>query len=238
MSWRNIDVGWHEGMMTRKFVGFPEMSIMMLRVLMYMDSQQDDVGHLWLSLEDVHGHTIRALREHDWIVGSDGLDGRKYKITERGIKVMKHYSLPVEPRRYDGICPRCGENPVCYSESGNRHGYCRECFRKAKRRFRRIHPTGGRAEGQMCPDCGERERHVAPSGKIRTYCLPCRRERQKEYRKRKFQKRLERIEAGEFIACCKCGDKPVHYGETYVSDYCHDCFKDYMNEYNRKRRSG
>lgn len=219
---------------SRKIVGLPRVTAAMFAALKFFD-QQDDVGHLWLPREGIHGATLSALRRNDFLVRSDGLDGTKYQITTRGLYALQVCGLPLEPRRYDDICPNCSERPVAYSSSGRRVGYCVECHREFSRR--KFHRRGGMLKpGRLCPMCGERERHITPSGRVRPYCLECRRERAKDERRRKYERKLERIAAGEFIACIQCDEAHVNYGDTWVSDYCPDCWYKYMNAYNRKRR--
>lgn len=219
---------------SRKIEGFPHMTFAMFQALHALN-HRDDVGYLWLLPDGIHKHTINALIRNHWVFESRGLDGVKYQILPEGLRALRVYSRP--PKRIDGICPNCNERPVNYSSSGRRDGYCVECLRELSKR-KRQRPHGCRKPGQLCPMCGERERHVSPSGKIRTYCTECRRIRAVDDRKKKHQDKLERIASGEIILCCQCGEGPVHYGDTWVSDYCPNCSKAYMDAYNRKRRGG
>ncbi len=175
-----------------------------------------------MHLPDVHGRTLWSLLNRDWIFKSPGLDGVRYKLTGRGLKALKVYEPTL--RRDDGICPACGIRPRNVYPGGREYGYCAECEREHKR------------EG-LCPRCKERPKHVARTGRVASYCLQCKAERAKDERKRKHQRLLERIAAGEHIKCLKC-DQPRYHTQNTVYDYCYEHYWQYMNEYNDRRRPG
>jgi hypothetical protein len=220
----------------RQFVGMPEMTRTMMDILCRLAAARDEQGYQLIPLPGLRGNTRKALPQRDWMFESTLVFAEpRYQITGRGVEALKLYSLPLEPRRHDDICPTCELRPVAYSASGKRGGYCKECRAELdKRKQQRRH--GGRRPHQLCPVCGERERQVFPGGKIASYCAECRQARRAADRQLKYERQLARIAAGEFIPCSTCGIRPVHYGDTYVYDRCHECFCEYMNAYNRRRR--
>lgn len=96
--------------------------------------------------------------------------------------------------------------------------------------------TPKRTDG-LCPNCGIRPRHVYPSGHIIIYCKECRQERRKEERQRKYKNHLERIRNGEILLCLRCHEKQRFHSDKVVYDYCRECYYEYQNEYNRRRKA-
>lgn len=218
----------------RKLTNQPLMTALMERALQQLRGA-DQAGAPFVHLPDVHKHTIRALVKRDWIFASKGLDGTRYRITGRGLKALKAYEQP--PRRYDGICPVCGVRPKKVYPGGRQYGYCDECEREHKRRMWKM--KGKQLDRTApCSDCGIRPRHIYPSGAIIIYCYECRQSRRAEERRRKHARLLERIRSGEVILCIRCHAAPRYHTTNTVYDYCYDCYRAYMNDYNDRRRPG
>lgn len=228
----NSEPGWKQ----RRIADLPLMTDTMWHVLKRLADAKDEFGYLWLPLPDVHKTTLKTLCGNDWIVGGSGMDGEKYSITRRGVNALKVYSLPLESRRHDDICPTCGIHPVAYYSTGSRDGYCEGCSREYKKRQRDRRGGSNKTPGKPCPHCGIRPVHTTAKGFTHSYCIPCKNERAKAERQRKYQRKLERIAAGEFIPCCTCGEKPVHHKNGYVYDYCQDCFRQYQRDYRQRRQ--
>ncbi len=221
----------------RKIEGYARMTSIMFEAMSRLGDGAND-GNLFDPLDGVHGRTIRALMARDWIVESEGVDGDiLYKMTGRGEMALKMYNTPLESRRYDGLCPICGQRPKAYTRNGNCYGYCQECDREKRKRQRRL--FGNQKDpNSICPRCGERKVHVPASGNVRSLCQPCRRKDQKVARKRQTRRKLERIAQGEVLLCIRCKAAPRYHTANTVFDYCHSCLRAYMNDYNYRRRRG
>lgn len=192
-----------------------------------------NTGTPFIHLTDAHQHTLRALVRRDWIFPSAGKDGTRYKITGRGLKALKAYEQP--PYRQDGICPTCGVRPRKVYPGGRHYGYCHECELESKRRMWKM--KGKQIDRNApCSDCGIRPRHVYPSGAVIIYCYECRNERRKEERRLKHARLLQRIRDGEVILCIRCHAAPRYHNSKHVYDYCYDCYRAYMRDYNDRRR--
>ncbi len=183
-------------------------------------------------LPGVDPRVIRSLMTKGWIFVSPGLDGTKYYISVHGERALRIFEKPTP--RFDGICPRCNERPVHISKNGRNTRYCLECQRKQnKRKYELKLP---RFQSKICPRCGERPRHQLKSGRYQTYCAECIHEGRKEERRRRRERELERIQNGEVLLCRRCKNAPRRLAGKYLSDYCDDCYRAYMAEYNDKRR--
>ena len=215
-------IGWT----SRKLTGYPVMTVQKMIVLMFLRDSAD-AGYPFAIVE-AQSRTIQTLMVADLIVRSPGLDGERYKITGRGRKTLEVYLQPLK-RRSDGICPRCGERPLGVYKSGNRTAYCKPC--QAERSAERYAEKGYEKNPGICPTCGVREKHITSTGNVRSYCQPCRRKYAKKERRRR-QKRLNwKIDIGLPVLCIKCKERQrVRHGKT-VYDYCHECYREYMNEY-------
>jgi hypothetical protein len=190
-------------------------------------------GVPYLYLEDVNQHTINALIDRDWILGSFALKNidTSYRITGRGRKAYEIYSVPVEEydiRRFDGICCRCGLNERGFYNSGTRMPYCESCTKKIDRRKYAL--QGYQKKQGLCPDCGLRQKHVMASGEVRSYCKPCRRKRAAKYRQEKYRRELKKVQAGEILLCYRCHENPRWLTGKTLQDYCHECSQKYKRE--------
>lgn len=210
------------------------MSRRMLLLLQQMrQAKQDDWP--WVILEGVHKRTINSLLKFGWVAASVGLDGTRYSITVAGLKALSIFEQP--PRRFDGICPACGIRPKQTKPNGRIYGYCVECEREHKRKQYhlgryRMNPDA------LCCQCHERPRHRTANGKVSAYCTQCRHARRAQERQRMHELNLERIRRGEVLLCRRCKERPRRYTDKYVHDYCRECQREYMNEYNHRRRHG
>ncbi len=225
------------GLMMRTIAGYGRMTVKMMNVLLILRESDDD-GYPFCGLDDVHWRTINTLSKRDFLMRSPGLDGVKYKLTNRGKLALKMYETPVQVYRKDGICPVCGINPKHVYDSGRVYGYCLPCARTARRRNHQLNGYRvSRVFNEVCPRCQKRKRHLTESGRIKSWCLHCRRKDTKNKRPGRTAARLAAIAAGDVARCCKCADG-VHYTERSVYDYCRRHLREYMNEYNRRRRQG
>lgn len=186
----------------------------------------------FVHLPHVHAATIKSLLERDWIFASPGSDGIRYKLTGRGLKALKVYEPTL--RRSDHVCPACGVRPRKVYPNGREYGYCDECEKEHKRKQWKLKGKQLKHEG-LCPRCKVRPKHKTNSGRVQSYCNTCKKEKAKAERKRKHQRLLERIAAGEHVKCLKC-DQPRYHTENTVYDYCYEHFRQYMSEYNDRRR--
>lgn len=109
----------------RRRHGLPELPGGVRQLLAYL-IQCKAAGYEWVPLTypDVDPRTVRTAFERDWIFRSEGLDGTRYKITQRG---EEHYQIYALRRRNDQICPRCGTEPRYIRKSGKLNEYCRAC---------------------------------------------------------------------------------------------------------------
>lgn len=205
------------------------------RVLQYLrEAKRLDPECPFAELPGVHKLTIRAIQNKGWLFISPGagLDVPKYYISEQGERALRIFEQP--PRGFEGICPNCGLRPKHITASGRMEGYCLECGNELGRR-KYHHGVPKAKEGSLCPRCQKRPRHVHPGGKQITYCEHCNRVRKRQNKRKNKQRKLEQARRGELI-CIRCKSKPRHYTEHSVYDYCVDCWRDYMREYNDRRR--
>ena len=166
----------------RKIEGFAMMTCKQYEALDLLN-QRDDAGYIWNNLDDVHGSTINALMERDWIVRSVHPKTKEtaYKITTRGAKAVKIYSSPTETCRTDGICPECEKSP-----RDDELKYCRPCYNAIKlRAYHRKKKKNYRKPGGLCPKCKTNIRHTTSGGSTWSVCLECNREYQREYARRR-----------------------------------------------------
>jgi len=187
-------------------------------------------GDEWQAL-DLHRNTVSTLLRYDWVQEAPGPGGMAYRITKRGRDAHALFASPVGNRRWDGMCPMCGERP-----KHNSWGYCQPC---AQSRNKRNYLQNGEAwrragAGKLCPECGKRPRHVTGSGSVRPYCTECARRRNKLERQRRVANLLARVQAGEYVPCCRC-DQPVYHSANSVYDYCYDHYREYQRQ-SRVRR--
>jgi len=167
-------------MTTWQRANLPSCTNLMLDVMLLLIHIADN-DLPYSTLDDVHGTTINALIKRDWIFPSRGkIDTRTfYMITGRGRKAATVYSC--DTRRYDGVCPNCGKNPVYYFPGGSRSGYCKDClheYDRSRAKFSKKNPD------KLCPRCGKHPRHVTSGGHVKTYCTKCKNIRNQKYKKR------------------------------------------------------
>lgn len=215
-----------------KRVGLPSMSRVQMQILRFL-RDSEDAGFPFADLPGIHGRTINTLVRHDWIFPSKGIDGSVcYKITGRGRKAMEAYET--KPYRLDGICRRCNKRPRKVSANGNLQGYCAECKREMERSRYRREGYGLRSD-VPCSRCKTRPRHRRASGAVITYCIECSREVRKEGKQRAKVRLLEKLRAGEFVPCIRCGEAPRYHTPNSVYDYCHKCYREMQNSYLRRK---
>lgn len=218
----------------RRRNGLPTITARMQTILQRLRAAKDD-GHPFIYLNDVHQRTLKALLERDWIFGSAAskLDRTRYTITGRGEKALAVYERP-SPRRLDGICPMCGIHPK--KRYGERlYGYCGECGKIARRRQynlkgRQLNPDG------LCPTCKMRPRHISRNGKLIAYCTECRHAKRAAERRKTKERLAERFATGDIPLCITCKAAPRYRTPNSIYDYCYDCFRQYQNRYNRRRK--
>ncbi|GEM_PF-6664970 len=217
----------------RKLQNYPPMSKKQHDVLgRLMAAKQADA--LWIELDGVDPRTTRALFERDLIFKSEHETGTRYKITLRGEKAYKAYLKP--RRRSDGICPRCGCEPVHHSASGKSAGYCKSCVSKIYKRRYELN-INQRRHDRLCARCHKFPVYVRKSGRAIAYCLSCYRVRgRKQHRKRRKQE-YKRLLAGEKLLCPKCGQPRYVTGRT-IQDYCFQHYSEYRRARYRKSREG
>lgn len=182
----------------------------------------------------VHKRTINSLLSRGWITISPGLDGARYSITSEGERAHRHFAKA--PRRFDGICPTCGVRPKMVSASGTTYGYCKECEQKY-RKFRNDKNLNRINPDRLCSCCHQRPLHRYSGGRLSTYCTECRHAQRKAEKRAQHDRDLERIRNGEVLLCRACKKEPRAYTERYVRDRCPACQKQYMDEYNARRRA-
>ncbi len=221
-------------MFVRKLEGYGRLSEKQAIVLRMLQSGVD-AGFPFQAIS-VHKVTIDALVRNDFVFRSVGIDGIKYKITSRGSNILKMYEMPVESRRYDGICPTCGIRNRHIYPSGRKYGYCLECESGRRKRQAQMHGYRPKlVKERICPCCKIRMCHVRESGVLVSSCLKCRNEVDRERRPARTAARLAAIAIGDAPKCCKC-DEDVYSTERSVYDYCQKHLRIYMNDYNRRRR--
>lgn len=196
--------------------------------------ESEDADFPFIHLPDVYKSTLDKLVEHDWIFGSPGIDGVRYKITARGEQIRKMFEKPQRRKLDNNLCQECQIRPRKVASTGYLYKKCDECEREhTRRRYQmkryRMNPDS------LCPDCRERPRHKRASGHTLTYCLECHNARRRIQKRDKQTGLLTRIKNGE-VFMCRCGKAPLHHTDNSVYDYCRDCLRDYMNAYNDKRR--
>jgi hypothetical protein len=221
-------VGWVQ----RKIKGWPVITAIMYCVLADLKTAKD-AGYPGVYLR-VHKATINALLARGWIYDKQMPDGTIHTITVSGERALRIFSLPVERRRTDGLCPVCCKRPKHVFSTGKSYGYCFECEKESKRRARalgrpRINPN------RLCSRCHEQAVMLMSSGKPRTYCKECDLIKRAEHRQNRYKAWRERIDAGDPPLCYKC-DQPVHYSETVVYDMCYEHYREYQNEYAKRRQ--
>jgi len=208
------------------------MSLRMKRVLQYLrDAKQQDWP--FVDLPGVPKQTVKALTKRAWIYESPGIDGSvKYTITDSGERALHLFEKPLRSNPHK-ICPECGIRSKHVTASGRMEGYCIECQRVLSRRKWEHKAT--RFKSNTCPRCQKRERHQYPNGRIATYCEHCNRVTKRRNKRKNKQRKIEQARRGELI-CIRCKTNPRHFTDKSVYDYCRDCLRQYMNEYNDRRR--
>jgi hypothetical protein len=204
-----------------------------MQILQFLE-QSKQADYEFVELPKVHPKTLRVMAERDWIFASTGIDGStRYKITYRGVQALHIFEQ--HPRRFDNLCPSCCERPKHVYGTGRKAGYCRECLRDlAIRRYKRA-GYGIRAD-RMCSRCRKFPVYVRPSGKVITYCLHCKNVMNRREKKRAHKRNLRRIAAGELIPCIRPGcNEPRYHSQKTVYDYCYAHYREYMNEYCRRK---
>lgn len=219
---------------SRKLAGYPLMTNRMLVILEYL---RDCKAQGWpaVALEGINPRTLNVMARHDWIFASSGLDGVRYSITARGLTALEVYSAPAKERRYDGLCPRCGERPVHIWPSGRSDSYCLPCNRV---RWRRYYLLGGGKvmKGNLCPRCKTRTRHVTASGAIRSYCIQCLRARARAERKRRIARELALALEHGAKPCIRCGERPRYHTANTMYAYCRECYRQQQAAAAKRRR--
>jgi len=212
----------------------PPITPRLLDVLIRLRTAQDSDAP-FDALTGVHKRTLNALIERGWIYSDPGRDGWRYRITALGLKALKVYEPQL--KRYDGICPECGDHPKHVTRGGRVEGYCAACLLKQGRRKYALRIESKRPD-TLCPRCHKRTRSRLPNGRVRTYCEPCTRRLKHRDKKRQLRSRLERVLAGEFIKCRQPGcEQPIHHTENSSYDFCVAHQREYMTNYNDRRRA-
>ena len=208
------------------------MSHKQMTILQFLE-QSKRAGFEFAELPKIDPRTLRSMAEQDWIFASPGLDGIRYKITARGLKALHIFEQPT--RRFDDMCPSCCEQPKHRYSSGRKAGYCRECLRDlAKRQYKR--KGYGIRQDRMCSRCGKFPVYVRPSGRAITYCLHCKNVMNRREKRRAHKRNIARIAAGEHIPCIRAGcNEPRYHSENTVYDYCYAHYREYMNDYYRRK---
>lgn len=227
-------VKWHSRQ--RQIQRQPSMGETSMNILIYLYNTKRD-GHPFAGLDGANKNSITYLTRLDLIFTSDGLDGLRYKITGRGERVMRAYLKP--PKRSDGICPDCCRNPKKVYSTGRRAGYCTDCLRRTASRQCELGIDGRRTRlpGRVCSTCRKEPCHQFPGGTYSTYCRCCLKERRRKERRQRRATLLTRVRQGEFVKCQKRGcDHPVYVAGNTVFEVCKDHHRQYMLEYNDRRR--
>jgi hypothetical protein len=176
-----------------------------------------DAGRIWVPLKMRRAQERRLFNEGVLFVSPNQHTGeREYKITQRGRDMLEVFA----PRkRYDGICPQCGERP-----RGDA-AYCPDCARElnneAARRHRERRETVH--TDKPCAICNRRPRAVSSYGIQQSVCSECATRRNREYRARRQAERRARVEAGEVLICTRCGKRPVTVSDRHVGEVCSVC---------------
>ena len=215
--------------------GHPPMTEKMLTVLRRLKNAK--VNEIpFTNLDDVHHRTLWALQNFDLIVQSNDrlLGTTEYTITGRGLKTLATCEKVV--KRGDGICCRCGINPrTSYYPSGDLYPYCDDCQKQVGRA--QYYMKGYQSNPDTpCSKCKKRKRLILPNGQAVAYCAKCRKSNRKKDRRRKMNRKLALIKAGNPPICCRCKTEPVYCANKTVYDYCHDCYRQQQNEAAQKRQ--
>lgn len=220
----------------KRKVGDIQISYLQAQVLKFMSDAKKD-GWPALPLDEVHGSTIKVLLREGWIISTDGQDGTRYHITFEGERAAKLGNLPVQPYRFDGICPRCCERPRAMRSTGKLAPYCGECNRESGRRKYALGIDTAKP-GRMCSRCKKRPVLTRSSGRTITYCRHCKNVLNRRAKKRWHKQKLERIRNGEVLLCTRPGcTNPRHHTERTVSELCHDHYREWHNDYRHRRRA-
>jgi hypothetical protein len=210
---------------------FPVTTITMVNVLKRLRMTKE-AGHAFAELNGVRKDTIEALIVRDWIVQVNKAFGEMaYTITGRGLKALIVYEKP-SAKRTDGICCRCSERPTGMYGTGRKKPYCDECMVLVQKRQRDL--KGQQANIRTCPQCKKWAVKVCSTGRIKPYCDRCLRKRRKQEKRRKRRRLLYQYLAGCHLPCPKCGEQRYCSGNT-VQDYCYQHYREYQNEYLRRR---
>jgi hypothetical protein len=222
-------VGWE----FRQIEGYHSISARMFTVLQWLAAYD-----CFVRLPRVNPRTLRSLTQRLWVSHENIAGEDCYLITREGKLALEMYSKPRDARRFDGICPTCGERPRHVFPSGVTGGYCIVCQRKHGRR--KVALFGHqRKPDALCPRCKERKLLWSASGRPRSHCVVCDKVLRKESRERRRVRDLALIAAGEFLPCRRCKTKPRAHTERSVSDYCVECRRAYAREYYaRKKQQG
>lgn len=195
-------------------------------------------GWPFIPLEEVSPKLIRDLVRRQWIFLSPGgqLDADRFKILPAGEMALQEMLAP-RKRRKTGIrkpiCPICGIRPKRFRPSGKLAPYCNQCENERSRE--KWHRNAPRFKSNICTRCKKNQRYVYPSGRMVAYCKRCLRIVKNENKQKNKQRKLEAARRGELM-CIRCKMNPRHFTEHSVYDYCRDCLRTYMNEYNDRRR--
>lgn len=216
--------------MVRELMGMSITSPMLEALKLLRDAKK--LEWPFIPLPGFHKLTVDALVRRRWVFASSGMDGVRYKITDAGERALRIFEKPSR-RNPDKICPTCGIRPKHISASGRLNAYCTECERDLGRR--KWQHNAPRFKSHTCPRCEKRPRHQYPNGKTATYCERCIRTTKRQNKKKNKQRKIEQARRGELI-CIRCKANPRHYTEKSVYDYCRDCLKVYMANYNDRRR--
>lgn len=199
-------------------------------------------GYPWVTIPEPEcwrGRGSRTKRErtlvnYDLIVISpDPYTGeRAYKITKRGIDLLKAYRR--RSRRNDDLCPRCNERPRHVSANGRKAGYCRECKNETHAEI--IERQRHKPHNQPCANCGSAPRAISNTGRVFQYCRECLRVMGKHYREKNERERLERIKRGEMILCTRCGKHPAAVRKNGAKHYCGECIREIDRKCKRNRK--
>jgi hypothetical protein len=190
-------------------------------------------GFEFMDLQGVHKNTLNFLQREDYIFASPGIDGTRYKITYRGLKVLRIFEQPT--RNFDDMCPTCCERPKHFYNTGRKAGYCKECLGEMSKRAYKRKGYGIRQD-RMCSRCRKFPVHVRKNGRAITYCMHCKNVLGRRQKKRMHKRNIRRIAAGELLPCLRpgCNEQRYHTANT-VYDWCHKHYREYMNDYHQRK---
>lgn len=124
--------------------------------------------------------------------------------------------------RMDGICPRCGKNPLKVYSTGRKADHCDACIKMIKRPKPKPHPC----------KCGRGMAKQTRNGFVYSGCEYCQKERNQAWAVKRQAILRERIANGDTPVCPRCG-QPVHVSASgMVYTYCNV----HLNEIDRQRR--